>query len=223
MVTTEKLKHVVNRVIYRMPDRYGHLAREIRQSRARTILEIGVWDGEHARMMIRTALGQHAPDHITYHGLDLFEDACDESLSVGDKRPPAREVVARKLRPLVQQGVTVHLHKGNSTELLPALVPSLPSMDLIFIDGGHQWETVRTDWEHARRLMGPRSILLFDDYSDPTTVSALKIGVNRVVDSIDRSLYTVAHLAPIDSFKQDWGAQRVGLVKVTHRAGIASR
>lgn len=223
MVPTEKLKHVVNRVVYRMPDRYGHLAREVRHGRARTILEIGVWDGEHARMMIETALGQHAPDRIAYYGIDLFEDACDEALSVGDKRPPALAVVARKLRPFVQRGVAVHLHRGNSVELLPVLAPTWPSMDLIFIDGGHQGETVRADWEHARRLMGPRSIVLFDDYSDPATVSALKIGVNRVVDSIDRTMYTVEHLAPIDTFEKDWGVQRVRLVKVAHRAGTMSR
>jgi hypothetical protein len=217
VLNTERRRHLWNRIRYGMPERYGHLANEIIRNRFRTILEIGVWDGEHAQLMIGAALRNRPPDQVAYHGVDLFE-AADEALLAREvsKPPPPMESVSQKLQRFRDLGVSINLYQGNTTELLPQLVPSLGVMDFMFIDGGHSYETVSSDWNSASRLMGSHSVVLFDDYVNTDAIAHENYGVNMVVDSIDRSVYSVFHLRPADLFEKEWGTLRIKLVKVTN-------
>ena len=43
------------RLVRMRPRRYRHLLQAVYRTRARTIVEIGVFDGKHARQMIETA------------------------------------------------------------------------------------------------------------------------------------------------------------------------
>jgi hypothetical protein len=215
---SEKARHAANRILFGMPDRYGHLAREITRNQSRTILEIGVWDGEHSRLMLQAALRNHDPADVSYYGFDLFEEADQAVISQEtSKFPPSIASVRRKLQSFAERGATIELFKGNTLEVLPAVVGSLPRMDFVFIDGGHSYETVRSDWHCVRRLLGARSIVIFDDYVNREAVGQTGIGVNRVVDEIDGRIYFVSHLKPVDVFRKSWGALRVRFVKVTPR------
>jgi hypothetical protein len=206
-----------------MSDRYGHLAREITRNKSRSILEIGVWDGEHSRLMLQAALRNHDPADVSYYGFDLFEEADEAVISQEtSKFPPSMASVRRKLQSFAERGATIELFKGNTLEVLPAVVDSLPTMDFVFIDGGHSYETVRNDWQCARRLLGARSIVIFDDYVNREAVGQTSIGVNRVVDDIDRQIYSVSHLRPVDVFQKTWGTLKVRFVKVTPRPERAS-
>jgi hypothetical protein len=220
---SEKARHAANRILFGMPDRYGHLAREIARNQSRSILEIGVWDGEHSRLMLQAAFRSHDPADVSYYGFDLFEEADEAVIShEASKFPPSMASVRRKLQSFAERGATIELFKGNTLKVLPAVVGSLPKMDFVFIDGGHSYETVRNDWQCARRLLGARSILIFDDYVNREAVGQTGVGVNRVVDEIDGQIYSVAHLKPIDVFRKSWGTLRVGFVKVTPRPERAS-
>lgn len=53
--------------------------------------------------------------------------------------------------------------------------------DLIFIDGDHRYEAVKTDWESSKDLFN--KFILFDDYHLPSKVQK-DIEVARVVDDI---------------------------------------
>lgn len=57
------------------------------------------------------------------------------------------------------------LIKGDSRETVPAYADAHPdeSFDLIYIDGGHDFEVARADLEHCRRLSRDDSILVVDD------------------------------------------------------------
>jgi Methyltransferase domain len=193
----------------------------ITKRRPRTILELGVWRGEHSRQMINAALQGHvSPGEIAYYGVDLFEDA--DSMMVTretSKSPPSLDVVAKKLQPYADLGVSIKLLKGDSTVLLPNVVSEMPMMDFVFIDGGHSYETVKSDWECVQRVINDRSIVIFDDYVNEAGVVHTGVGVNRVVDAIDPGAYQVELLKPVDSFKKNWGVLRVQLVKVRQRGG----
>lgn len=70
-----------------------------------------------------------------------------------------------------------YLFKGNPKQTLPKLARKLPKMDLIYIDGGHDYQTVQSDWGNAKKIMHEKTVVIFDDYS-------LYEGVRRVVDEI---------------------------------------
>jgi predicted O-methyltransferase YrrM len=192
------------------PRRYRHLVETIERHRCRRILEIGTWNGEHALAMIRAAARHHPPAEVEYYGFDLFEQIDDEKIVQEiSKRPPPMEEVSGRLR---ATGAQVHLVQGDTRETLPAAVPRLPPMDFVFIDGGHSYETVASDWAAVERLVHPGSVVIFDDYWGRSDA-----GTDRVVAEIDRARYDVQVLDPEDQFVKEWGLLRVRFVRVTPR------
>jgi hypothetical protein len=213
-----RIKHVVNRLRYGMPDRYGHLADLIVEHGCRSILEVGVWDAEHSSDMIRAALRNNRAGDVTFQGLDLFEQATDDLVQREvSKSPRTLEAAQRKLQPLADLGVTVKLYQGNTLELLPRLGSALGPVDFVFLDGGHSYQTVLSDWQHVARLMDERTVVVFDDYVNQAALQQEEYGVNRVVDEIDRQSYRVTQLRPVDSFEKPWGRLEIAFVKVTRR------
>ena len=59
---------------------------------------------------------------------------------------------------------------------MPKVVDGLPKMELIFIDGGHDYDTCKSDWENVKRLMHPGTSVFFHDYNIE--------GVRKTVDGI---------------------------------------
>lgn len=196
------------------PRRYRHLTATIDRHRCRRILEIGTWNGRHALQMIEAARRHHAADAVEYYGFDLFEWLDEEKLRREiSKMPPPRDDVEARLR---ATGAQVRLFQGDTVETLPAALPELPKMDLVFIDGGHSYETVASDWNHVRRLMHPGTVVLFDDWwNDP------EAGTDRVVAKIDRNLYEVEVLEPMDQFVKPEGLLEIRFVRVRPRTDDA--
>ena len=212
-----RLRRATNRARFGMPDRYGHLEREIAKNKCRRILEIGVWDGEHSRRMIQAGLRYSDPTSIEYFGIDLFEDAYEiEDIldREASKRPPPLSEVKAKLQDLEEIGVGINLVKGDSKEILPALAVQKLAMDFVFVDGGHSYETVSSDWRNVQRMIGGRSVVIFDDYVNREAVEARGYGVNVVVDAIDRGEFAVSLLDPVDRFRHSWGILMTRFVKV---------
>jgi hypothetical protein len=213
-----RFQRTVNRLRYGMPDRYGHLSQTIERQRARRLLEIGVWDAVHSRWMIEAALRQSPPQEIVYYGFDLFEHADASTIDHEVSKPaPTMEHVRSVLQPYVEQGVTVHLFRGDTTKVLPDIAPVLPTMDFIFIDGGHSEETVRNDWTWVSPCIGRDTVVIFDDYVDPVSVVESGVGVNAVVDGIDDSKYTRRLLRPVDRFPKPWGTLSIAFAQITPR------
>jgi SAM-dependent methyltransferase len=55
----------------------------------------------------------------------------------------------------------VTAHQGTSDEVAPTLAPRF---GLVFIDGDHSLESVRSDIAHARRRLKPGGLIAFHDY-----------------------------------------------------------
>jgi predicted O-methyltransferase YrrM len=97
------------------------------------------------------------------------------------------------------------------------MITELPVMDLIFIDGGHSYGTVKSDWNCCKQLMHHDTVVVFDDYVNPDAVKHEGYGVNAVVDEIDRDCFEVRLLNPVDSFPKQWGVLRTRFAMVTFR------
>ena len=102
-------------------------------------------------------------------------------------------------RLLNRPGVTVKLIPGDTKVTLPKWGAAIGSFDVAFLDGGHSYETVRSDWLALIPLFHSGSVVFFDDYIVGRAADALGCGVAKVVDEIDRSQYRVKLLHPIDT------------------------
>ncbi len=170
-------------------------------------MEIGTAAGKRAELMIRAALKHHAPSKVEYYGFDLFGRSPKEELSPRIIAPPMREVRLS----LQKTGSRIRLFKGDTKKTLPKVVPMLPVMDLIFIDGGHSEETVRSDWENVQPLIGPETVVVFDDYWNFPGGG----GCKPLVDTLKRfGEWRVDVLNPVDVFERPYGELRTQVARV---------
>jgi predicted O-methyltransferase YrrM len=158
---------------------HSFLNEYISENRCRKIMEIGVADGENARAVVMVALRNFSPEEVEYYGFDFFESDDDSRLGQVRKK-------------LIETGCKFELFRGDSVETLPMEVKTLPKMDLIFIDGGHSYATVRSDWENSRSLMHDETAVFFHNYDFS--------GPKRVVDNISREEYQVKIIHPSSDY-----------------------
>lgn len=143
-------------------------------------MEIGVADGENARKMVQVATRNFPSEEVEYYGFDIF----------GWKNDSQMEQVRQKLK---KTGCKFRLFKGDSVKILPKTVKNLPMMDLIFIDGGHSYATVKSDWENSKSLMHNETAVFFHNYDFS--------GPKRVVDNISREEYRVKMIDPPSDYR----------------------
>ena len=173
------------------PKRYEPLYADIARSRSVRILEVGTNDGVNAVEMARAAK-RGGVSEIDYYGFDLFEalDAKELSREFSIRTRSKREVA----KYLHQRGVEkVQLIAGDTRSTLPEAAQKLGKMDFIFIDGGHSYETVLSDWNSVEPMIADDTIVYFDDYAN--------FGIGKVVDAIDRSKWHVDILPHADRFR----------------------
>ncbi|MGQ0802729.1 MAG: class I SAM-dependent methyltransferase [Actinomycetota bacterium] len=192
-----------------LPSRYQTLRREARAASGPRILEIGVSGGRSARLLIAEVLKTHG--RAEYWGFDVFrEHAAPELLARELSSMPLSEQDIRAR--LERRGATVHLLGGDSRETLRKA--RLPPMDLVFIDGGHSYETVASDWANVQAFLHDGSVVIFDDYTNEDGVVRGGYGVRALVDSIDRNRWRVELLPPVNEFKEEWGTLTTQLARV---------
>ncbi|MEK7639418.1 MAG: class I SAM-dependent methyltransferase [Patescibacteria group bacterium] len=186
----------VNQVTHMLfgPKRYSNLFSALKKTKASKIMEVGTWSGARAIKLISLAKSFHPADQIEYYGFDLFEGMTDESfVHEISKRPPTQAEVQHALE---QTGAEITLFKGDTLKTLPDNTPSLPKMDLIFIDGGHSLDTIANDWKYSEQLMHERTIVVFDDY----WLNRADGGCKSLIDSLDRNVYIVNLSKQTDRF-----------------------
>ncbi len=171
-------------------------------------MEIGTWNGAHAKQMIECA-SKYRSD-IEYYGFDLFEAGVTwESEEQGGKVPPPS--VEKVLARLNELDALSFLVKGDTRETLVG--DKLPTMDFVFIDGGHSIDTIASDWANVQLVMDRDTVVIFDDYYH----GVAERGSMVTVEAIDRNEFDVELLDGTDEFKKEAGVLRINFVKVTRR------
>ena len=144
-----------------------YLKEFIIENQCKRIMEIGVYNGENAVSMIKTAIKIHPANEVEYYGFDFFSQYNVEHIK---KKLDALEC-------------KYSLFKGNTIDTVPEAATSLPMMDLIFIDGGKSFKVAVSDWEGSSRLI-----------HEGTGVFVHNVGfsgVGRMVDDISRIRFNV--------------------------------
>jgi hypothetical protein len=202
---------------YQRARRYARLLREVEQRAPLSILEVGVYEGIRAREMIDAAALSRGAENIRYYGFDLFDlftlDKLDSELS---KQPLSKARVARRL---ARSGAQVELVQGLSQDSLPRFAEQHreSSLDLVFIDGGHAIETIRSDWKNLEPLANKETVVIFDDYYVDCPWLTDRFGCNRVLEELDRSSFGYELITAPDVFKKPEGDLRVALARVWRR------
>ena len=181
-----------------MRTRDANLPRLIKEHRARVLVEIGVGRCRSSLRMIAAAAEIHGVAQVEYHGFDVFREAFEREFWAKEFcKPPHPIAEAEKI--LADTGAKVHLHEGLTQTTLPAFFHDryAEPVDFVWLDGGHTADQVGIDWYWARELMGPHTVVLFDDYA-VSPPGALPWGPTQVVDGIDRASYMVDILEPGD-------------------------
>jgi FkbM family methyltransferase len=142
--------------------RYLAIIEHIRRRRCGRVLEVGVWRGDTSELLVTNSLNES----IEYHGVDVFDDTSEELIAREVSLPADSEAMVRNR--LARLSSRVHLHRGFSRDVLPRLRQSGIRFDVIWLDGGHSYETVAEDFVHCLALLDDGGTLFFDDYTtDP--------------------------------------------------------
>ena len=149
---------------------------EIKKKKPKFFLEVGVFHGVTARNVCEL-LSNIYKDDFKYIGLDLFEKN-DENKSeiipntnfsnplkqlyfkyIKRQDPYTIEAVEDLLRKFKNN---VHLIKGNSNNVLKKI--DMSKIDYVFLDGGHDYETVKNDLNNCSEVIENNGTVLCDDY-----------------------------------------------------------
>jgi hypothetical protein len=149
---------------------------EILNKKPKSFLEIGVFHGVTARNVCEL-LHQIHGNNFKYVGLDLFEMSEENKSEVIPSTkfknlfkkiyhqyimrqdPYSIEAVSNLLKKFKDQ---VHLIKGNSNQLLKKM--DMSKIDFVFLDGGHEYNTVVNDLNSCLDVIKCNGSILCDDY-----------------------------------------------------------
>ena len=155
----------------------------VKQQRPKNFLEIGVFTGVTARNVCELLSSINNNDFF-YLGIDLFEDFEDViSKEVVPEFLVKKQNFSNPLKSLVYNFLfkeklnsldsvskflkkfenNIELKKGNSLSILPKT--DLKIFDMIFVDGGHSYETVKFELEIILKNIKNNCLVVCDDYS----------------------------------------------------------
>ena len=157
--------------------RYKALVDLIHIFKPRSIIEVGVWNGENGVRMINAAAQHHGLKNISYIGYDLFEfaNAETDAREFNVKKVPHHKEVKHSMSTQCP-GADITLVVGDTNVSLKPI-----RADFVFIDGGHSVQTAANDLSKVMRS----KIIVLDDYYTMDESGACpdtsKYGVNEVI------------------------------------------
>ena len=179
------------------------LLNEIEIHRPKSFLEVGVFQGVTSRNVCEK-LDIINDGKFLFHGIDIFEDT---NANIDNKEMTTKHnrlsnpfkhlffnlflkkdlfSISSIYKFLNKYKNNVHLYKGFSDTELPKV--GLSEIDMIFLDGGHSYETVSSDLSLIIKEIKKGKVIICDDY-DQTSY-----GVKKAVDELKNQVYEIKEL-----------------------------
>jgi len=167
---------------------------EILLSKPKKFLEIGVFQGVTSRNVCELLYEVHK-DNFKYIGIDIFEHdekSNKEIIPNINFRNPLKQFYYRYMKrenPYSLSSVksllkkfekNVEIIKGDSKKILPII--DLTEVDYVFLDGGHSYETVKSDLNNCKIVIENNGTVLCDDYN-----LSYAPGVKKAIDEFSSS------------------------------------
>ena len=186
--------------------RYVTLLNEVAKRRPSTILEIGTHCGNSAIRMIDEAKKYN--DDVFYYGFDVFDWGDQDFMKTEFNGKRSATFGKTKLR-LDKANINHKLIIGDTENTLKKFSPTR-YIDFVFIDGGHSVETIESDWNYIKYLMGKQTVVIFDDYYENRD----DFGCKNLIDNLQKEKnYKIEKLDPLEVVEKNNIELR--LVKVT--------
>ena len=150
---------------------------EIKRKKPKCFLEVGVFHGVTARNVCELLFEIHNHD-FKYIGLDLFkknQENESEIIPNTNFSNPFKQIYFEYIKrqdPYTIEAVedllkkfkeNIHLIKGNSNTVLKKI--DMSKIDYVFLDGGHDYETVKNDLNCCSGVVDNNGTILCDDYN----------------------------------------------------------
>ena len=150
---------------------------EIRKKKPKVFLEIGVFHGVTSRNICELLYEIHGKN-FKYIGIDLFEESLENENEIipstifknplkhfyfkyiKKQNPYSIEAVRDLLKKFKDN---THLIKGNSNKVLQKI--DMEKIDFVFLDGGHDYDTVMNDLNLSKEVIIKNGVILCDDYN----------------------------------------------------------
>ena len=150
--------------------------KEVSIKKPKVFLEVGVFHGVTARNVCELLYKMHRQD-FKYVGLDLFEETLENQNEVIPNTKFSNPIknfyfnYIKKQNPYSLESVNdllkkfkdnASLIKGNSNTILKKI--DMSKIDYVFLDGGHDYQTVKNDLNCCREVIINGGTVLCDDY-----------------------------------------------------------
>ena len=179
------------------------LLEQIEKYKPKNFLEVGVFQGVTSRNICEK-LNLINNGNFLFYGIDIFEDTNN---SIDNKEMTIKHnKLSNPLKHLIFNIIlkkdlfsiesvyeflnkfkdNIHLYKGFSDTQLPKV--DLSKIDMIFLDGGHSYETVSSDLSLILKEIKKGKVIICDDY-DQTSY-----GVKKAVDELQNRVSEIQEL-----------------------------
>ena len=168
--------------------------KEVAEKNPKVFLEVGVFHGVTARNVCELLYKMHGQD-FKYIGLDLFAETLENQNEVipntkfsnpiknfyfnyiKRQNPYSLEAVNDLLKKFKDN---VSLIKGNSNIILKKI--DMSKIEYVFLDGGHDYQTVKNDLNCCREVIVNGGTVLCDDY-DLSYAPGVKKAIDEFVEN----------------------------------------
>jgi hypothetical protein len=179
------------------------LLSQIELHKPKNFIEVGVFQGVTSRNVCEK-LYEINKNEFTFHGIDIFEDTNDKIDS--QEMTTKHNKLSNPLKHLIFNIIlkknlfsiesiynflkkfknNVKLYKGFSdTKLLEI---DMSNIDMVFLDGGHSYETVKNDISLILKGIKKGKIIICDDYDQ------INYGVKKAVDEFKNQVSEIKEL-----------------------------
>ena len=159
----------------------------------KNFIEVGVFQGVTSRNVCEK-LYEINKEKFLFHGIDIFEDT---NINIDNKEMTIKHnKISNPFKHLIFNIIlkknlfsidsiysflkkfknNVELYKGFSETELPKI--DMSKIDMVFLDGGHSYETVRSDLSLILKGIKKNKIIICDDYDQ------VDYGVKKAVDEL---------------------------------------
>ena len=149
----------------------------IQKKNPKTFLEIGIFHGVTARNVCELMFKNHG-DNFNYIGIDIFDNsnAYDKEVVPSKtfnnpfktfyfryikKQNPYSVIAVEDLLSKFKKNIKII--QGDTNKILHEI--NLKNIDFIFIDGGHDYKTVKNDLEQSFKMISKNGTILCDDWN----------------------------------------------------------